>query len=400
MFLVHGVGSPKSGALKKEVEKGLRKAGIATEFEIVDFNWTGIWKRLFFLKILPWPFQLARMCRELYQAPVECLGMGPVDRWTSWIFGAVSYGVISLAPFAGIVLFVPFTLGYFSAEPNWIMWVFTIFVACGLVLLALTAVCSLLSAYYEFKRRRSIWVSAMIPSARLIVQGLLLWTIMLAGYIAVSGQIVNGLGLSFPARFFVGIAGVFCFLLPYLLPFRALNLMRDVVKYLGPSREKERLFEGVLNSLGTLMRSDVRRIALVGHSLGSVLLVDLLRRGDLDRLRAEQGWTGEFHLFTMGSPLCKLALFCPCQYPSPVALRASVLESVETWDNLYRSWDYIGTRLFDREGETRSADVLIRNEPGKFWLHTNYWSNNEFLQFLTRRCRPDAAAAGSSKGEL
>ncbi|MBI1961824.1 MAG: hypothetical protein HYS37_00475 [Candidatus Rokubacteria bacterium] len=183
------------------------------------------------------------------------------------------------------------------------------------------------------------------------------------------------------------------------------NLLRDIVHYLATDADGRPLAtqRKIQHELGLTIRRLWReqrceRIILVAHSLGSVILVDLLRELAMGRDAKDQMTVD---IVTAGSPIRRLICrLLPHRLPRPEALRdtfgrSSVLK-VDRWFNAYRIFDYVG------QGLTRSAlprDLLPRRRAGgdarqgvaehlitpRFrWpvFHANYWGDRRFLEFV------------------
>jgi Lipase (class 3) len=119
-----------------------------------------------------------------------------------------------------------------------------------------------------------------------------------------------------------------------------------------------------------------KRILLVGHSLGTVLLTDYLMASVVSRRRLQRY---QIRLVTFGSPLKSLiSKFYPEFFPPPSA-QFKQLGRVHpdfAWMNAYRPKDYIGREL-GLPAEPRACDVCTEQwEMPRLASHSNYWSES------------------------
>jgi hypothetical protein len=182
------------------------------------------------------------------------------------------------------------------------------------------------------------------------------------------------------------------------------NLMRDVVHYLAPDRRgaltpDQLAIRTELWQLISGLQAEGRyaRIVLIAHSLGTVILTDLLLERAPSAVAVQPT---PLDVVTAGSPLRRLRRFFPDRTPDLLAVRRQLADGpgvrVVRWFNAYRLADYVGQAL------TRSAFLLdmiglrwasgdpqtgIRDHlltPRYRWpfAHANYWGDARFLRFV------------------
>jgi hypothetical protein len=182
------------------------------------------------------------------------------------------------------------------------------------------------------------------------------------------------------------------------------NLLRDVVHYLAPGPtgapqpHQERIRHELASLLERLGEEGWNRVILVAHSLGTVVVTDLLR----EQARAGSKATSlVFDLVTAGSPLRRLIYRLLPDRDGPRQLRQELAGNeawrLGRWFNAYRLLDYVGQALtysslpldlmlWRREPAEPQRDIsdhLLK--PRYKWplAHANYWGDPKFLRFLT-----------------
>jgi hypothetical protein len=151
-----------------------------------------------------------------------------------------------------------------------------------------------------------------------------------------------------------------------------LDLANDVTAYLFNSRAQALVQSRVLEALDD--GADEGEIVLAGHSLGSVILVDVLR------LHARRYPVAK--LFTLGCPLGKLVRN---------GIRSSDLgqlshETVEHWHNVYDDSDPIADVLAPVFPTYEIYDDLVDIGRGVMGSH-DYWRSDEVLDLLAEALR-------------
>jgi hypothetical protein len=141
------------------------------------------------------------------------------------------------------------------------------------------------------------------------------------------------------------------------------KMVLDVVMYAGSSEHRDRLQAIVREAL--LARNVAGRdVVLCGHSLGSVVALDVLRESPNVVASARK-----VTLITFGSPLRRLFhRFFPRRYRLPV-VEADCLSGLIRrfmWINVYRKCDIVGTRLF---GERTQGSCTAERVAQSKW----YW---------------------------
>jgi hypothetical protein len=175
------------------------------------------------------------------------------------------------------------------------------------------------------------------------------------------------------------------------------NLLRDVVHYLGtgagggPQSDREDIQTALVDALNDLRRiSTVTRLVIVCHSLGTVVVTDLLR--NKQRLGQPERAV-PIDLVTAGSPIRRLIVrLLPHRLPDPVALRGELAAGpwpVVRWFNAYRVFDFVGTRLVSRraacDAERHIIDCPLAPRWRWPWGHANYWRDRRFTQLVAER---------------
>ena len=184
------------------------------------------------------------------------------------------------------------------------------------------------------------------------------------------------------------------------------NLMRDAVHYLAADRDGDPLPNQVairseLWQLIEKLRADfeAQRIILVAHSLGTVIVSDLL----WGKIRAGASLDGcPLDIVTAGSPLRRsIGRALPFRLPDPQTLLGNYRRAplvVERWFNAYRLFDYVGQALtyfalpldlvWCRPREQGSgggiAEYLLKPRYQRPFGHADYWGDPRFLDFVVR----------------
>ena len=181
----------------------------------------------------------------------------------------------------------------------------------------------------------------------------------------------------------------------------------DVAAYIQP-QVVDRFFElrkEIKNVVWRAARAvyeapDYEDIILVGHSLGSVVMYDVLNRLFIDKAlgggRAPEVADRTRLLLTFGSPLDKTAFLFGLQGTGTEA-REAIAASLQplitdesarpVWVNIYSPWDIISGPLdyYDRPERTnRNAvkNVLDRQATTLLAAHVEYWQNPEVYQHI------------------
>ncbi len=215
------------------------------------------------------------------------------------------------------------------------------------------------------------------------------------------------------------VAGAWAFvaLAERIAPF-PIEVSLDVLRYVGDHRYRLKLLEDLgatLNMVGLppatregsglpaapigssgkdVLDGNRSRLYLLGHSLGSVIIVDYLLHRD-DHL-PDRGVI----LVTGGSPIWQFfQTFFPGQFfPSdPLALAARLARRVRPfiWVNVYRPWDPIG-RALGLNGLDFATDINTEENIPWPLAHLDYWSDGTILAKVQVAIakRPPATASG------
>ncbi len=150
---------------------------------------------------------------------------------------------------------------------------------------------------------------------------------------------------------------------------------------------------------------DYEDIIVVGHSLGSVVVYDVLNRLILDRevgaASAPEIVPRTRLLLTFGSPLDKTAFVFGIQGPGTEvgAARRALAASVQPlithavrppWVNIYSPWDIISGALDYYDLPDHANRSLVANEPDKaattlLAAHVEYWKNPHIFRAMLDR---------------
>jgi hypothetical protein len=208
----------------------------------------------------------------------------------------------------------------------------------------------------------------------------------------------------------LAVVGVFMYWV-YLKVFIVLaNLFRDIVHYLAPDEHgrlqaTQRKIHAELERLMERLRDDPEfgRVVFVAHSLGTVILTDVLR--GKPKVGAEED-TPLLDVVTAGSPLRLVNQLLPGREPDILQLRHELAENprvrLDRWFNAFRVFDYVGQALtywaslvslvpVPGRLERKRCRVDPQQGIGEYLLkpryffplgHTNYWGDRRFLRFI------------------
>jgi Lipase (class 3) len=171
--------------------------------------------------------------------------------------------------------------------------------------------------------------------------------------------------LSTASLIIVPVAGVLVLLLFFAGGAYVLDFVMDLLWWIGRGPHRRKLGAAVLQAIETTeARFPGAHIVVVGHSLGSVVVMDAMRF--VNRTREST----EMRIVTMGSPLNYLWRMFPRVAHSPERLQQAVLQmGVSDWLHLWRSGDPIGNALDLEAPGFRQTCV----GPGG---HQNYWGDS------------------------
>jgi hypothetical protein len=127
-------------------------------------------------------------------------------------------------------------------------------------------------------------------------------------------------------------------------------------------------FVTVLNQL--VAAEDPDEVIIISHSQGTIVAYEAIRDGVL-----EGSGVRNCKLITMGSPLWHVY---KQYFPSRVDLLPTDIEGLDSWDNIYRVDDYVGTSIGDVNGD------WPLNHPVPEGGHLGYWSDAEVRKILSR----------------
>jgi len=186
-----------------------------------------------------------------------------------------------------------------------------------------------------------------------------------------------------------------------------INLLADVIHYFatddhGKVKPPQRNIQSALWKLIERCNRDSpsSRIVLVAHSLGTVIVTDLLT---MQRSENPDRPDLAIDLVTAGSPLRRLIhRMMPHRMDAPPVVRRTLRAvrgvRVKRWFNCFRAHDIVGKALSDppsglpwrerRFGWGDSAEAISERplQPGRGLPngHSNYWSDSRFLEVIGR----------------
>lgn len=212
--------------------------------------------------------------------------------------------------------------------------------------------------------------------------------------------------------YFAGALGILMFIGMGKFGLMCANLLRDAVHYLswdnrGQPLAVQQTIQDELWSLINRLRKEeeITHMQLVAHSLGSVILVDLLRRhADVHRSNP----VFHFDIVTAGSPLRRMiARLFPNRFPYPAQVCEELTRAgnfqLDRWINVYRILDYVG-QGFSSKGEVRPGYHGIEDHLLRPWYrppfgHSNYWGDDRFVRFVAAHVLdPGRESTGKSNG--
>jgi hypothetical protein len=317
--------------------------------------------------------------------------------WKRWIDVTDTQVVLHFIP--GSVLFSP------TLEPTFLdrrlYWSY----AAQVIAMATISVAVLIAMAFVLVALLTSFLRRLHPLGILLrtsaASGLLTYLLLFAATIFYTGStvfIANVVGANtFLAPLLVAIVFGAIFGVLLVASISIANLLRDVVHYLGttshgrplPDQEATRhALGGVLDEL--CGSASLSHVVIVSHSLGTVLVADLLRSGRCGDTKTR---ITSLDLVTAGSPIRRLICrLLPHRMPMPEELRRELAKgspAVARWFNVYRPLDFVGMRLVsgavgkDAENGILECPLLPRwRWP---WGHANYWGDRRFTQLMSER---------------
>jgi hypothetical protein len=156
----------------------------------------------------------------------------------------------------------------------------------------------------------------------------------------------------------------------------AVDFVGDVAGYAGHEPHRVRVQEHVLDVIarGQQVARDAR-LVLAGHSLGSVVAIDVA-----ERLRSQDPKSPPAVLVTAGSPLTLMCRVFP-QALSQATQRAGCTNLGDDWLNLWRSGDSVGRRLGIAPAAGRRELCIGRGGHADYWVDKR--TSRSVRDFLT-----------------
>ncbi len=248
-----------------------------------------------------------------------------------------------------------------------------------------------------FRRLRALGILLRTSAATAVVTLLFVISavIFYEGLIVFMAEVHDGTPL--PALVLIGV--VFAAIMGTFLAAAiwVINLMRDVVHYLGtgrdgrPLRDQQAIHEALATVIDEQCQAPtLNRLVVVCHSLGTVIVTDLLRGSGCGR---HQGRTVPIDLVTAGSPIRRLIVrLLPHRLPRPLDIRrelASAPLPVVRWFNVYRPLDAVGMRLVSGADASDPEGGILECPLRPSWLwpwgHSNYWADRRFTRLVAER---------------
>jgi hypothetical protein len=248
-----------------------------------------------------------------------------------------------------------------------------------------------------FRHLRALGVVLRTSAASGVVTLLLLFTaaIFYVGLIVFVATVLDGtrgLALLMISASFGAILGVLLAVAIWIV-----NLLRDVVHYLGTDSDGRPLpdNQAIHDALATVIdqqcqASTLNRLVIVCHSLGTVIVTDLLRSRACG---SEQRRSVPIDLVTAGSPIRRLIVrLLPHRLPRPLEIRRELAGGplpVVRWFNAYRPLDAVGMRLVSGADARDPERGILECPLSPSWLwpwgHSNYWADRRFTRLVAER---------------
>ncbi|KAA3608617.1 MAG: hypothetical protein DWQ01_10960 [Planctomycetota bacterium] len=153
------------------------------------------------------------------------------------------------------------------------------------------------------------------------------------------------------------------------------KVILDVVRYTGDQEYRDKLQQALAEDLSLKLENlePGEPVYLLGHSLGSVLLVDLLVNDE------NLIWDRPIALVTGGSPIRRWfqRFFSESYFPSTSGTLVAALQKRHSelcWANVYRPQDPIGTSL-DLSRHEGCEDCSTGQRHSVLRAHGDYWSD-------------------------
>ncbi|HWA25960.1 MAG TPA: lipase family protein [Lacunisphaera sp.] len=164
-------------------------------------------------------------------------------------------------------------------------------------------------------------------------------------------------------------------------PFRNLsvNLLGDVFGYLGQFQEqiKQSVFNQIRDALSKAYATrEPVSIIVVGHSLGTVILHDLIGGFLRYRYADFNALVGHTSVFTMGSPLSLFTLVADGARP----------DNFRRWVNIIHERDLVAFPMQKLKNYRKVEDKPIRSglSMNPLALHADYWANPEVHECIAQ----------------
>jgi hypothetical protein len=404
VFLVHGVGDAKPGTFTGAVRPMLQAFGLDAQ-QVQEFNWHSLVGRP--VKEPSWysakitKAYLSSIMLTFRVTTINDIAAGGSRKKITVAFGLIADGLI----LSWCLLFVLFLAGCLVGTSDLIgplflfLWkAFTVIFVLGLII----------GIFFSFSAKdgshfRRILVSMLRPIIFVsyapflfsLGQSLTQLAIIIVAVSASSAFvfpfIYSGDSHSFQIGLAMSSAGLALGIVGFLLSFSlivvfapVLKVVSDIFRYSGNSRYRESLHRGLISASLTLGALKGCRVFLVGHSLGSVIILNSLLRKDNPWGEAE-----EIVLVTMGSPLYRFfhRFFSEsCPSPADIGKRLITKGPLKIWINIFRPFDPVGTSIFKKDcSDLPLRDISTRQFKhllGK--AHADYWSDKAVVDIIAR----------------
>lgn len=421
VIAIHGVGHHELGKIKKRLGDAFNRASISADIE--EFNWDSFVEHS--AERVQDAVQLLNMtASSISQA--AALVYRPSDQWVDRFlftleeflyhgflrfFVAAGLTIVLVGPLLHLLVLLPSSM--FTGLMSWQLdWVKTaVFVGCysGLCVILGLFILAILRSVIN-SSTRPLWVIIRRVTLLLVQPIFLLLTVPLSirfgsGVAKHLGSIISMVlmssilsivlsplygnfaeilsGIGWSLLFLLGIAVVagLHILLRQLWVGVLLKVLLDITRYMGSPEYRAKLLEEFDRKISQIrFRGEGHRFVLYAHSLGSVIALDSIVNSEI--------WQpyDEVQLVTFGSPIARFFIRFFPGYLFPPSIRDASNVAARrlgrfSWINIYRRWDYVGTRL-GLETAKVGLEVCTGQRSKIASAHLGYWEDERVLHFF------------------
>jgi len=387
--LIHGIGNPKPGSVKRQARELLAKAGVPDD-HVHEFNWNQHVAQPVTRGFLS-PRNLSELCEALLNA--AWLGFEREDRFfkTGVLLLELTLGLFPLFiaalllkryPDAARTIIPDECCSSLRRLPDILFhgWAFAVGCIAGLM--------SAIATIYRSGRLlaaavRRVLLLVFWPLVHfLLLPFLIPWHFAaLMAFTVITRSCIRFRveSISQPDYWLELLTGLALLIIVAVLIVGALvgagviapqvKLIADVIRYLGLPAYRSGLHERLKTFIAGTDESRRSRLLLIAHSLGSVIAADFLSDPNcpLDH-------DADVCLITLGSPLRRFfARFFGQVYPPPAEIARSIRTRFPrfVWINIFRPLDYVGGRL---SASAHDIQNICTGERLRF--HTGYWGDD------------------------